>query len=404
MFQAYGVELEYMIVRKNDLQVLPISDTLMERVAGHITDEIKRKDISWSNELVLHVIELKTAVPSPGLDGLQHKFAEAIKEINELLEEDEAMLMPTAMHPLMNPDRDMKLWPHGNREIYAAYDRIFNCKGHGWANLQSVHLNLPFHGDAEFARLHTAIRLLLPILPALAASSPIMEGHLSGLRDTRLQVYKSNQAVVPQIAGKVIPEPVQSAEEYHKVIFQPMYDAIASDDPDGILQEEWLNSRGAIARFDRNAIEIRVLDIQECPAADLAILQVICAVLKELCSENISAYETQLKPETGQLLTALNSVIEKGEDAIITERNFLNALGLKSKPVKAGNVWKELLNKVSITAEAREKLDFILTHGTLSARITRALQEGSGEAAIRKVYGHLAGCLKHNKMFLPESV
>ena len=32
-----------------------------------------------------------------------------------------------------------------------------------------------------------------------------------------------------------------------------------------------MNSRGAIARFDRNAIEIRVIDVQECPKADLAI-------------------------------------------------------------------------------------------------------------------------------------
>ena len=38
-----------------------------------------------------------------------------------------------------------------------------------------------------------------------------------------------------------------------------------------ILDHHFLNSRGAIARFDRNAIEIRLVDIQECPKADIAI-------------------------------------------------------------------------------------------------------------------------------------
>ena len=39
-----------------------------------------------------------------------------------------------------------------------------------------------------------------------------------------------------------------------------MYRQIAPLDPDHVVQYEWLNSRGAIARFDRNAIEIRVID------------------------------------------------------------------------------------------------------------------------------------------------
>ena len=67
--------------------------------------------------------------------------------------------------------------------MYEAYDRIFDCRGHGWANLQAVHLNLPFSGDEEFGRLHAAIRLVLPIMPAdrimasgLATSLPARAG------------------------------------------------------------------------------------------------------------------------------------------------------------------------------------------------------------------------------------
>ena len=50
--------------------------------------------------------------------------------------------MPTAMHPWMNPRIETRIWQRENAEIYTAYDRIFDCNRHGWANLQSMQLNL----------------------------------------------------------------------------------------------------------------------------------------------------------------------------------------------------------------------------------------------------------------------
>ena len=64
-----------------------------------------------------------------------------------------------------------------------------------------------------------------------------------------------------------------------------MFADIAPYDPAGVLQHEFLNSRGAIARFDRSAIEIRVLDVQECPQADTAIAALMAAVLEKPCRE-----------------------------------------------------------------------------------------------------------------------
>src|SRR5690606_39942565 len=89
----------------------------------------------------------------------------------------------------------------------------------GWSNVQSTHLNLPFYDDQEFARLHAAVRLLLPILPALCASTPVLNGKFTGSFDTRLKYYKSNQNRIPSIAGKIIPEAVFSRRNYLQVIY-----------------------------------------------------------------------------------------------------------------------------------------------------------------------------------------
>lgn len=205
LFEGYGVELEYMIVGRSTLNVKPVADALMQAVAGEIVSEVEFGDIAWNNELVAHVIELKTNGPAAGLSGLAHKFHDHVTRINELLEPLEACLMPTAMHPWMNPFTDTRIWDHEYSAVYEAFNRIFDCRGHGWSNLQSTHLNLPFRGDDEFGRLHAAIRALLPLMPVLSASSPVMDARVTGLLDNRLHVYRSNAAKIPLVTGRVIP-------------------------------------------------------------------------------------------------------------------------------------------------------------------------------------------------------
>ena len=167
LFEVYGIELEYMVVDKHTLQIAPKVDALFHSVAGEYLSDIDRGDITWSNELSAHVVELKTSKPVDTLVSLHDLFNRETKEMLQHLDRLGATLMPTAAHPEMNPRVEGKLWPHDCHDIYALYDRVFGCQGHGWLNAQSVHINLPFASDAEFRKLHSAIRVLLPLIPAL---------------------------------------------------------------------------------------------------------------------------------------------------------------------------------------------------------------------------------------------
>ena len=193
LFEVYGIELEYMLVSTDTFKVTPIVDLLLTKKNGSLTSDIENGKIAWSNELVAHVLELKTNGPTNDLNNLSENFHANVVEINELLKEFKVQLMPTASHPLMNPDTDTQLWKHSYSEVYALYNRIFNCKGHGWSNVQSTHINLPFFNDGEFEKLHAAVRIILPLIPGLCASSPILEGKNTGFKDTRLEYYKTNQ-------------------------------------------------------------------------------------------------------------------------------------------------------------------------------------------------------------------
>ena len=397
LFDAIGVELEYMIVDGTSLDVKPISDQLLQAAAGELTSHYDKPGISWSNELVLHVIELKTTEPATDLAAMVAPFHADVQRINTLLAAHDARLMPGGAHPWMDPFKEMHLWPHGDREIYAAFNRIFDCRGHGWANLQSCHLNLPFQGDEEFGRLHAAIRLILPLLPALAASTPIVDGQVQSSLDFRLETYKTNSAKLPRITGLVVPEPVFSEAAYREQILAPMYESIAPFDPEGTLQDEWLNARGAIARFDRDAIEIRIIDVQECPLADLAIASLIVETLKALVAETWTGVKKQQGWQTTPLAAILNATIKDGEAAVISDPAYLQLFGMAAASATAGQVWQHLFayhqKQGTIPTIFHAPLAIILSQGCLARRMLRTLGNPVDRQGLTSLAKKLCQCL-----------
>lgn len=404
IFQGYGLELEYMIADRDSLDLMPVTDRVLARVAGAAVDDVERGLYGWSNELVLHVIEIKNSGPVADIAGLAASFQREVEAINSVLAGMNARLLPGAMHPWMDPAAETRLWPHGCKKIYNTYDRIFGCRGHGWSNLQSTHLNLAFRGDEEFGRLHAAIRLLLPILPAAAASSPFAGGKPSGLLDTRLHYYRRNQQLVPAIAGMIIPERVFSRRQYSDRIFRKIYREIGPHDPEGVLRHEWLNSRGAIARFERSSIEIRLLDIQECPAADLAIASAIISALKMLVREEWADFARQRESDEQRLLPILLRCIESGEKAVIDDPDFLALFAFPGRTAAAGELWWHIIEATAVgigEIPYRPVFEEILSHGTLAGRLLGAAGPDPGRGRLREIYRELAGCLADGRLFLP---
>lgn len=466
LFQAVGIELEYMIVACDTLDVLPVADKVLRaaaaskpqpdrpilppafsepgtrdpdpEAAAEYPSEVEMGDLCWSNELVLHVIELKANGPATSLDPLPATFHRDVTRINSLLVPMGGRLMPSAAHPWMNPDRDTRLWPHDYGEVYRAFDKVFGCRGHGWSNLQSMHINLPFANDAEFARLHAAVRLVLPIIPALAAGSPIIEGRVTGLLDNRLAFYRTNCRRIPSVTGSVIPEPVFTRRDYEEQILQRIYRDVAPYDPDAILRDEWVNARGAIARFCRNTIEIRVVDMQECPSADLAVAGAIVAVLKAMVAERWIDLARQQAWGVEPLDSILQATTKDAESAIISDRAYLDAFCFpRAKRCTAGELWHHLVetlgasppvgasapfpqggaqgwNSASVSPSANEAapkeaarsainilapLRTILDKGTLARRIIKASTNHPSPEQITAVYRDLCRCLAEDRAF-----
>jgi len=400
IWEAWGIELEYMVVHKDTLEIQPEVPWLLRTLSGQEVNEWNMGPITLSNELVSHVLEFKFHPPLEGWDGALEQVEEAMQEILSLLDTKGLTLLGTGAHPWMDPKVETLLWEGENKEIYQSYHRIFNCYRHGWANLQSTHMNLSFKKDQDFPLLHKTIRALLPFLPALTASTPYLDGAYQGLLDSRLREYQSNQESIPLIAGEIIPEDIQDLEEYEGLLNR-IQKEIQPCDPEGILESSFLNSRGAITRAERGSIEIRLLDLQECPRADLAYARLIWGALWRWWAQRDFTLAMEAL-EQKELVSLYQRAIEQGENALIREKTILAAFELE-EGASLGDFWKrELeLQEEEMDGKTFQDLSWLLSHGSLATRLFSALGPSPSREELYSVYAQLAECLAQGIFFEP---
>jgi glutamate---cysteine ligase / carboxylate-amine ligase len=398
-FSQYGIEIETMIVDRESLDLRSISDTLLQDADGAVVNSLCHGPITWSNELVMHVLEFKTSEPVKQFDALSQQFHESMLLADERLLKAGGGLLGTAIHPWFDPFGGVKRWPHDDREIYDTFHRIFDSRGHGWSNLQSFHLNLPFEvgDDDSFRRLHSAIRLVLPLVPVMAASSPLVEGKNYGLLDSRLDMYRKNCIRVPSITGGVIPDVYRSQAEYQEKVFDVIRRDLEHLDTERILKPEWTNARGAIARFDRGSIEIRVGDAQECPDQDLAIIQMIVSLVRNWYENSHASLEDQESVTSEALRTLFNEALKSGRKAVVNDEALLKVYGC-SKASTVGEILKKLIPTDEDWSAAIHSL---IDEGNLAERILKAIGQNGDENSIRAVYHRLRDSLLGNQLFRP---
>jgi gamma-glutamyl:cysteine ligase YbdK (ATP-grasp superfamily) len=364
-----GPEHEFSINDENFVP-LPISDHIIKKIRGRIANEAKLEcGVVVGKELQKHVIELKPERPYYSLEEFEEKMQEGVLELMSYL--DGYRLLGLGMHPLLKPE-EAKVWNHRDRKIYEAYDRIFNIKQHGWVNIQSFQLNLPYKNEKEAIEIHNKLRILIPYLVAISSSSPICEGKPFYV-GSRIYFYRTNQIKIPLICNDVIPEKINSIEEYKREILGRIYSELKKVNAE-VLCREWVNSRGVIFRFTRNCLEIKAMDEQECIKSDVALASLVISLLRS----DLNEIDDQ------ELKKRLDSAMIHGTREMKSEL-------------------RELLKKAEKSAEKEERkyLRIIkdrIEEGSLGEKIIGKIKEFSKEEII-KICDLLSRCTEKNEVF-----
>ena len=211
----------------------------------------------------------------------------------------------------------------------------------------------------------------------------------------------TNQQGIPAISGDIIPEFIRSEEEYQQDILEPMYKAISPFDPEGILQHEWLNSRAAIPKFNIQAIEIRILDSQECVQADIAIALAVHAILRNWLTH--SHYHLDKPCDSKRLRTVYDQALKNGFAFSVEDSELCAQWQLPKRKMTAHAIWSQLLERVStdLDRSSQTTLETILSQGNLSERILRACGSDHSKSTLTRVYRQLGDCLLTNQLFNP---
>jgi len=390
--EVLGPEHEFSLVDEQ-LKALPIVDKLIKDFHGRIVNFVELPTFTFGKELQLHVMELKPNAPFRSPEVFEETMQKAVLTLLDYVENKyKARLLGTGMHPLLHLG-DTGIWPHRHRQIYQAMSRIFNLKQHGWLNIQSYQLNIPYSNEQEAVALNNVLAILCAYLPAIAASSPIYEGNFGEKADNRLFFYMTNQREVPSIVGDVVPEYLSSLEQYKKGIIQNYSSDLAKADAQKcLLNKDWINSRGVVIRFDRKAFEIRVMDEQECIKSDVALSCFIRTAAIGLLKENTEA----VPHET--LVRDFQSIVKTGLDA-----KTLHPHGQTARQV-CRHIYEIAWKNAS--SEEKEYLPVIkrrIENGNLSEIIHERVQSKARKTGVKEaildVYLSLTKSLRDNQPY-----
>jgi gamma-glutamyl:cysteine ligase YbdK (ATP-grasp superfamily) len=351
----------------SELKPLPISDKIIKGFCGKTINFVELPTFTFGKELQMHVMELKANSPFRTPEEFEETMQNGVLTLSQIVQKHGAKLLGTGMHPFLKLE-DTSVWPH-------------------------YHLNLPYQKERDGVHLHNLLANICAYLPAITASSPIYEGKAGPDRDNRLQFYKVNQKEIPSITGDVVPEYTTSFSRYkHDVIIQYSEDLAQAGAEKMILWREWVNSRGVIFRFDRSALEVRVMDEQECIKSDVALSCFIRAALRGLVAKNADLLAHDL------LVRDFNAVIKEGLNARVSNPN-----GKTAKQVCQAYV--ELAKEY---ADADEKkylwiVEKRLEKGSLSEvildRVCRRAEKTTFQEAIMDIYSTLIKCLSNNEPY-----
>jgi gamma-glutamyl:cysteine ligase YbdK (ATP-grasp superfamily) len=389
--EVLGPEHELALVDE-ELKILPISDIIIKDYCGKTLNFVETPTFTFGKELQMHVMELKANSPFKSPVQFEDTMQNAVLTLSQIVQKHDARLLGTGMHPLLKL-KNTAIWPHYHRKIYHEYAKIFNLNRHGWLNIQSFHLNLPYRKESDGIQLHNLLANLCAYLPAIAASSPIYEGKAGPDVDNRLQFYKVNQKEIPSVTADVIPEYATSLSQYkHDVITKYSEDLAKAGADKTLLWREWVNSRGVIFRFDRSAIEIRVMDEQECIKSDVALSCFIRAALRGLI-----ARKTELLPHD-LLVHDFSAAIKEGLNAEVSNPHAKTAKQVCQSYLDLAYEWADADEKKYLWIIKRR-----LENGNLSEiireRVLRRAEKTDFHEAIVNIYSTLIKCLFDNEPY-----
>lgn len=397
---GYRLELSYALVGDPSLDPLPQVDELFALHCGESVRKLERENVSWSSRGPRHSLQVAPRLALPGLADAQSLVAGELEVLHELAGEVGGCLLATGMHPWMLAS-SAEVWPH-SAQVDSVLHSLFGARRHGWSNQQRLLLSLPFADETEFARLFAVLRFAMPLMPALSASSPFVEGARGPAMQCRLAAARDYVGTDPAFASSLVPDPAMGRDQYRNEALAPLQRTLQARGMGSSLQPLDVCGHGLVADFERGLIHICMLDMQECLQADLGVCAGVVAIASHLLHENALPHRALSQWPSARLAELVELTLVDGQGGILRDADFLHAFEFPGKSCRMSELLQFLIEEVlskdrSITAHM-PVLSTIARQGSLARRCLSKLPENWNEEDLYNLYRKLASSLRQDEL------
>jgi len=187
-----GIEEEFALVDPDTLELIPRFELLRDAAA---TDAVLSTSIA--GELISSEIEIRSG-PGSDADDARARQAEARRRLFTLARDHGVGLGATGTHPLSDYREQHII----DTEHYHRVEQ--GLKYVAWRNNTfSVHVHVGVQGADRAVRVCDRLRPVLPLLLAVSANSPYIDGRDSGLHSGRSQTFTKSfpRCGIPDVFG-----------------------------------------------------------------------------------------------------------------------------------------------------------------------------------------------------------
>ena len=379
------------LVHALDLTPAPIGDQVLAELC----------DPDWYACPVLHRLSLRVEPPGSRLAGIHRVVVPKLAKLRTVLGSLRARVLPTGMHPLLDPVSGVRTWKFPEGDPRNAMRWLVNRSSHAWSNVAGVRFAVGWSDEEQLRDLLRVCRLLVPIAPALAASSPLAVGEYSGYQSTRVESMRQPGGSLASLVGSFVPEPAYTESAYRKEVLQPVQREIEAVVEGLEIDIEEFDRRGAVLQPSRRRVLVRALDAQECLSANLAVSLAFASVLRGVMATGVASHHREIRQSS--LVRTLRACARLADDAVLDDEEYLEVLGMHPGPITAAEVWLNLIDRyppnVDHDPSVRAALRVYLEQGSLASRIRASLGESPSPSGIRRVYRELCEGFDDDRSF-----
>jgi carboxylate-amine ligase len=255
-----GIEEEFALVDPDTLELIPRFELLRDAAA---TDAVLSTSIA--GELISSEIEIRSGAGSDA-DDARARQAEARRRLFTLARDHGVGLGATGTHPLSD-----------YREQHIIDTEHYHRVEHGlkyvaWRNNTfSVHVHVGVQGADRAVRVCDRLRPVLPLLLAVSANSPYIDGRDSGLHSGRSQTFTKSfpRCGIPDVFGSW-----QAWSDYVELLVRT--GSIVE------FTQLWWSVR---PHHDFGTVEVRICDAQMTAAESDGLAALIVACVRQAAAE-----------------------------------------------------------------------------------------------------------------------